>query len=102
MGESSTQALAWRWDNDPELAAMEATPLGAARLIVETAVPVRWGKADQAGIERASAAIVADPHYRSDVWRDARYRVDAERGSYALMGDRLVAAKARLDRGGGA
>ena len=97
MSESSTVALVWLYDNDPDL--LELHPVDrAARLIVETAIPMRWGTADVRGIERAATAITRDPGYRRDVFADAQARIDHERGSYALLGERLMAARRLLNK----
>ena len=97
MAESSTVALVWLYDNDPDL--LELHPVDrAARLIVETAIPMRWGTADVRGIERAATAITRDPGYLNEVFADARYRIDHERGSYALLGKRLMDARRLLDK----
>lgn len=97
MTAPETTALVWSWDNDPELAALDGTVPGSARLIVEVAVPVRWGTADPAGIHRAAVAIIRDPGYREAVWRDAQARVNGERGSYRLLGHRLMRARSILE-----
>lgn len=97
MSESSTVALAWLWDNDPDLTAIDGTEEGAALLIAHVAAPVRWGAAGKWNdLERAARCIALDPYYLDQVWPDARRRIDGERGSYALLGERLMDAKRRL------
>ena len=95
MSDSTTEALRWLWDNDPERGALKGTRYGAALLITEAAAPVRWGgrHGDQRDLERAARAVEADPGYFDQVWGDARKRIDGERGSYALLGERLMEAK---------
>lgn len=95
--ESSTMALRWLWDNDPERGALKGSRYGAALLIAEVAAPVRWGGAPrQNDLERAACAIEADPYYFNQVWPDARLRIDSERGSYAIFGELLMEAKRTL------
>lgn len=97
MSESSTEALRWLWDNDPERGALKGTRHGAALLIVETAAPMRWGgRLRQDDLERAARCVEADPDYLAQLWNDAHNRIDAERGSYALLGERLMEAKRLL------
>lgn len=99
MSESSTEALRWLWDNDPERGALKGTRYGAALLITEAAAPVRWGgrHGDQLDLERAARAVECDPSYLAQVWDDARRRINAERGSYAILGERLMEAKRLLN-----
>lgn len=94
MAESSTIALAWLWGNDPDLATIDDTPEGAALLIATVAAPVRWGPAGDRwnDLARAARSIQADPYYLDQVWPDAQRRIDSERGSYALLGQKLRAA----------
>jgi len=101
VSDSSTQALRWLWDNDPERGALKGTRYGAALLITEAAAPVRWGgrHGDQADLERAARCVEADPYYFGQVWSDARARIDSERGSYALLGERLMEAKRLIEDG---
>lgn len=98
MSESSTEALAWLWDNDPDLLAIAGTPIGDATLIVQAAAPARWGKHLLGGsdMDRAAVAVSRDPHYRDQVFTDARYRVDHAPGAYGLLGKQLMAARERL------
>lgn len=95
MSETSTAALSWLWNNDPDLTTIDGTPEGAALLIATTAAPVRWGPAGDKwnDLIRAARAIEVDPYYLDQVWPDARSRIDSERGSYALLGERLTAAR---------
>ena len=89
MSDTSTEALRWLWDNDPERGALKGTRYGAALLIVEVAAPMRWGGViRQDNLERAARSIEADPGYLDQLWNDARNRIDAERGSYAILGER--------------
>ena len=100
MSESSTEALRWLWDNDPERGALKGTRYGAALLIVETAAAMRWGgRIRQNDLERAARSVEADPGYLDQLWNDARNRIDAERGSYAILGERLMEAKRLLSDG---
>ena len=97
MSDTSTEALRWLWDNDPERGALKGTRYGAALLIVEVAAPMRWGGViRQDNLERAARSIEADPGYLDQLWNDARNRIDAERGSYAILGERLMEAKRLL------
>lgn len=98
MSDSTTVALRWLWDNDPERGALRGTRYGAALLITEVAAPMRWGGViRQDDLERAARAVEADPGYLAQLWIDARNRIDAERGSYAILGERLMDAKRLLD-----
>lgn len=98
MSDQTTLALVWKWDNDPDLLALRGTRLGAARLIVEVAAPMRWGHLflAEADVLRAARAVESDPYYREGVFTDARSRIDHETGSYALIGERVRDAMTML------